>query len=142
MSPFLSIEADWKHFCSKCKLHMIVLSSASNLSCFNFFFHFQLFKLSMLPLMMINFMLVLVDVLELFLEAITERINISTKNNSDFLLLFQTCLLYMLYVLLYLIKINDIRVFLHKSFLFSTLRRNYVCMSNVMEKLNTLLNAN
>lgn len=65
----------------------------------------------MLPLIMINFMLVLVDVLELFLEAITERINISTKNNSDFLLLFQTCLLYMLYVLLYLIKINDIRVF-------------------------------
>ena len=65
----------------------------------------------MLPLMMINFMLVLVDVLELFLEPITERINISTKNNSDFLLLFQTCLLYMLYVLLYLIKINDIRVF-------------------------------
>lgn len=65
----------------------------------------------MLPLIMINFMLVLVDVLGLFLEAITERINISTKNNSDFLLLFQTCLLYMLYVLLYLIKINDIRVF-------------------------------
>lgn len=122
MSPFLSIEADWriqhpvyksvwKHFCSKCKLHMIVLSSASNLSCFNFFFHFQCFKLSMLPLMMISFILVLVDVLELFLEPIAERINISTKNNSDFLLLFQTCLLYMLYVLLYLIKINDIRVF-------------------------------
>lgn len=65
----------------------------------------------MLPLMMISFILVLVDVLELFLEPIAERINISTKNNSDILLLFQTCLLYMLYVLLYLIKINDIRVF-------------------------------
>ena len=60
----------------------------------------------MLPLMMISFILVLVDVLELFLEPIAERINISTKNNSDFLLLFQTCLLYMLYVLFLIFNQN------------------------------------